>query len=605
MRKNLGLRGFSSSAVLAQRSHARPSQQDQTVAGGQLPAVAVDEAEVKGNDGFCVVNFYHLADLEEPEKVVLAHKARLEGSDVHGRIYISSQGINAQYSGPESQAVEYAQWVRSRPPFQGLTWSTAATTEHAFPRLRVAHRASLVSLAGGTKGLPITDASKRATPLSPAAWKDMLRLACPISPAVQSRAASNGGGDNLTRSSKGSWRSLGDNPRQRPPSPATSDGSHDQAGSVNVETANRVASDSSGCDNRVACSANAIGHHSGNNSDGSCDVSDASGSTQSSISYIERESRPDGVAAVHVDQGSEGDKAVVVLDVRNGYEWDAGHFHGAARPQEATFSETPTDVADDVAPLPLELRDCSGDTPVMMYCTGGIRCDIYSTYLRKRGFTNLYTLEGGVHAYLKEQGGVSWDGSLFVFDDRLAVPAEESSSSPPAEGLPAAVACQLCAGSIATLPHLNCANIDCSRLFVACNHCKRQLNGCCCEACRTEGRLLRPNAGGTTSIFRKASSLFTSEELARLQSGRGEGRLRRRRKREARIRETQRELKDQRDEQRAAIKVAMAARGLAPDAKTQASGRHRWASSEATPETDSVPESALLSSHLGYPDITR
>jgi predicted sulfurtransferase len=56
-----------------------------------------------------------------------------------------------------------------------------------------------------------------------------------------------------------------------------------------------------------------------------------------------------------------------------------------------------------------------------MYCTGGIRCDVYSTFLRQQGFQNLYTLEGGIQNYLEEEGSDHWNGSLYVFDDRMAV----------------------------------------------------------------------------------------------------------------------------------------------------------------------------------------
>lgn len=73
--------------------------------------------------------------------------------------------------------------------------------------------------------------------------------------------------------------------------------------------------------------------------------------------------------------------------------------------------------------VPTPLRDVPKDTPVMMYCTGGIRCDVYSTFLRQRGYSQLYTLEGGVQAYLRQQGGQHWKGSLFVFDGRMAIPA--------------------------------------------------------------------------------------------------------------------------------------------------------------------------------------
>jgi predicted sulfurtransferase len=89
--------------------------------------------------------------------------------------------------------------------------------------------------------------------------------------------------------------------------------------------------------------------------------------------------------------------------VRNAYEWDAGHFAGAARPLEDAFRETPTraaseatgDGGDPPPPLPAALVDAPKDAPVMMYCTGGIRCDIYSAHLKREGFTHLHTLHGG------------------------------------------------------------------------------------------------------------------------------------------------------------------------------------------------------------------
>lgn len=68
-----------------------------------------------------------------------------------------------------------------------------------------------------------------------------------------------------------------------------------------------------------------------------------------------------------------------------------------------------------------------------MYCTGGIRCDIYSTVLKKHGFENLYTLEGGVQKYFKEKGDELWEGSLFVFDGRMAI-RPESTSRPFCDG---------------------------------------------------------------------------------------------------------------------------------------------------------------------------
>ena len=95
---------------------------------------------------------------------------------------------------------------------------------------------------------------------------------------------------------------------------------------------------------------------------------------------------------------------------------------------QENFNETPTEVSSSES-IPSYLQGKAGDTPVMMYCTGGIRCDVYSAHLRDKGFTNLYTLEGGVQNYLRQEGHEMWDGSLFVFDGRMAVPSGETWSA--------------------------------------------------------------------------------------------------------------------------------------------------------------------------------
>ena len=94
-------------------------------------------------------------------------------------------------------------------------------------------------------------------------------------------------------------------------------------------------------------------------------------------------------------------------------------LHGT---MQENFNETPTEASSSDS-IPSYLQGKSPDTPVMMYCTGGIRCDVYSAHLRDKGFTNLFTLEGGIQNYLREEGHQLWDGSLFVFDGRMAVPS--------------------------------------------------------------------------------------------------------------------------------------------------------------------------------------
>lgn len=106
------------------------------------------------------------------------------------------------------------------------------------------------------------------------------------------------------------------------------------------------------------------------------------------------------------------------------------------------------------------------DTPILMYCTGGIRCDVYSAKLREEGFTQMYTLEGGVQRFLQEEGRQMWDGELFVFDDRLATPNMPRDDGEGMQPHEFNRKCLCCGGKKAAPPHRNCANVDCNRLFL-------------------------------------------------------------------------------------------------------------------------------------------
>jgi len=160
----------------------------------------------------------------------------------------------------------------------------------------------------------------------------------------------------------------------------------------------------------------------------------------------------------------------VVLDVRNDYEWKVGHFEGAELPQMETFREFPAYVQA------LKERNKS---VVMMYCTGGIRCEFYSALLKEEGFEQVYQLDGGVIGYGLQEGAAHWRGKLFVFDDRLVIPVGDSPALPIAS-------CHHC-----NEPHdvyYNCANMDCNDLFICCVPCLHDFQGCCCSSCQ-QGRL--------------------------------------------------------------------------------------------------------------------
>jgi UPF0176 protein len=170
------------------------------------------------------------------------------------------------------------------------------------------------------------------------------------------------------------------------------------------------------------------------------------------------------------------DGNTLVLDVRNDYEWQIGHFEGAELPDLETFRKFP-----EYARTLKEERDPK-QTKVMMYCTGGIRCELYSALLKKEGFEQVYQLDGGVINYGLQKGQDKWRGKLFVFDDRLAVPIDEKSDEVISQ-------CRHC--SLPSDVYYNCANMDCNELFLACPDCAKQLKGCCGEAC-THAPRLRP-----------------------------------------------------------------------------------------------------------------
>jgi len=165
----------------------------------------------------------------------------------------------------------------------------------------------------------------------------------------------------------------------------------------------------------------------------------------------------------------------ILIDVRNDYEWKLGRFEGAELPPCETFREF-TEYADRLK----EKADIK-KTPVMMYCTGGIRCELYSAILKQKGFENIYQLDGGVIGYGLEQGNDHWLGKLFVFDDRLAVSISDKEESP------VIGTCHHCEKPAEA--YYNCANMDCNTLFLCCPDCVPKFTGCCCSACQQAPRM--------------------------------------------------------------------------------------------------------------------
>lgn len=162
----------------------------------------------------------------------------------------------------------------------------------------------------------------------------------------------------------------------------------------------------------------------------------------------------------------ESEEEYVLIDVRNDYESKIGHFEGAITPEVKNFYEFP-DWLDNLK--------VDKNKKVLMYCTGGIRCEKFSVLMKEKGWKDVNQLHGGILRYGKEEGGVHFKGKCFVFDDRLVVPVNERDMEPIAE-------CEITGKPADT--YINCANMECNKLFVCSEEGARMMEGCCSEECR-------------------------------------------------------------------------------------------------------------------------
>jgi UPF0176 protein len=158
----------------------------------------------------------------------------------------------------------------------------------------------------------------------------------------------------------------------------------------------------------------------------------------------------------------------VIVDMRNHYESEVGHFKNAICPNVDTFREELQIVED--------LMKEQKDKNLLMYCTGGIRCEKASAWMKHRGFKNVFQLDGGIIEYArqsKEQGIENkFIGKNFVFDERLGERISDDIIA----------VCHQCGKPCDD--HTNCKNDGCHLLFIQCKECSEKYNGCCSTACQ-------------------------------------------------------------------------------------------------------------------------
>jgi UPF0176 protein len=188
----------------------------------------------------------------------------------------------------------------------------------------------------------------------------------------------------------------------------------------------------------------------------------------------------------------------ILVDMRNHYESEIGHFTGAITPDVDTFRDSLPVIEDD-------LKEYKESKDLVMYCTGGIRCEKASAYFKHKGFKNVYQLEGGIIEYTRQVKNQELDnkfiGKNFVFDERRSERISDDIIS----------CCHQCGEPADT--HENCLNEACHLLFIQCANCNTITEGCCSKECAEINRLpedvkkeLRRGNESANKIFKKGRS---------------------------------------------------------------------------------------------------
>ncbi len=188
------------------------------------------------------------------------------------------------------------------------------------------------------------------------------------------------------------------------------------------------------------------------------------------------------------------DPNTVIVDMRNHYETEVGHFENAICPDVDTFR--------DALPIVEEILEPHKDKNIVMYCTGGIRCEKASAYYKHKGFEKVFQLEGGIIKYAKDAKANGLEnkfrGKNFVFDERLGERISEEIISE----------CHQCGKPFDS--HTNCNNKACNLLFLQCEECAEKFDGCCSTSCQEihalpeeEQKELRKGQDSKVRIFSK------------------------------------------------------------------------------------------------------
>jgi len=202
---------------------------------------------------------------------------------------------------------------------------------------------------------------------------------------------------------------------------------------------------------------------------------------------------------VNAEQFNEltNDPGTIVIDMRNHYEYEVGHFENAI--------EIPSDTFREQLPMAVDMMSDKGDKNIIMYCTGGIRCEKASAFMLHKGFKHVFHLEGGIIHYANQvkQKGLpnKFHGKNFVFDQRLGERITDEIIAH----------CHQCGTPADT--HVNCVNDACHLLFIQCDECKEKYERCCSKECQDfihlpidEQKKLRAGIDKGRNVFNKSKT---------------------------------------------------------------------------------------------------
>lgn len=188
------------------------------------------------------------------------------------------------------------------------------------------------------------------------------------------------------------------------------------------------------------------------------------------------------------------DEETIVIDARNDYEYDLGHFRGAVRPDIRNFRELPAWIREN--------KEQFMDKKVVTYCTGGIRCEKFSGWLLREGIQDVSQLHGGIATYGKDENvrGELWDGTMYVFDERISVEINHVDKKVIGKDWFDGTPCER---------YVNCANPYCNRqLLTSEENEAKHLGGCCYDcAAHERNRYIVKNQLSKEEVARRLAAL--------------------------------------------------------------------------------------------------